>query len=447
MSDLSSPFARRSLAATAAFGVVLAACDTRPSTPQEAPMTPTTHATSTPPQGAGDAIRPYRVAVPDADLVDLRRRLAATRFPEKETVADATQGAQLADLQGLVRYWATDYDWRKAEAKLNALPQFVTTIDGIDLHFIHVRAKQANALPMLIAHGWPGSVFEQIKLIGPLTDPKAHGGRAEDAYDVVIPSLPGFGFSGKPAEPGWTMERTARAFGVLMERLGYQRYVAQGGDWGAGIVETMGRLGTRGLIGIHTNLPAALPPEIDAVIAGKAAPPELTADEAASLQGLGAYAQGGGFGYLIVMAARPQAVGYGMTDSPAGLAGFMLQHSGFSKWSYGRDPQQSPSRDDVLDDFTLYWLTNSAASSARFYWENRGGSLISATVQKSSEIKIPVAVTAFPDEVFVVPETWARRAFTNLIYFNKADRGGHFAAWEYPDLFANELRAAFRTLR
>jgi pimeloyl-ACP methyl ester carboxylesterase len=451
MFETSSLSAWRLFAVTVATGV-FAACDKPQPTPEEKPMQPITHTTpSTAPAAAkppSAAIRPYRVAVPEADLVDLKRRLAATRFPERETVADASQGAQLADLQSLVRYWATDYDWRKAEAKLNQLPQFITTIDGLDIHFIHVRSKEANALPMLVVHGWPGSVFEQLKLVGPLTDPKAHGGRTADAYDLVIPSLPGFGFSGKPTEAGWNMERTARAFGILMKRLGYTRYVAQGGDWGAGVVEAMARQGSDGLIAIHTNLPAALPPEIDAVIAGAAPPPtNLTADEGASLSGLGGYAMGGGFGYLVMMGARPQAVGYGMTDSPAGLAGFMLQHSGFSKWSYGRDPQESPSRDDVLDDFTLYWLTNSAASSARFYWENRmGGSLASATAQKTSEIKVPVAVTAFPDEVFVAPETWARRAYAKLIYFHKADRGGHFAAWQYPELFANELRAAFRTL-
>jgi pimeloyl-ACP methyl ester carboxylesterase len=394
-----------------------------------------------------DAIRPFRVHVPDADVADLRRRLTATRWPDKETVADASQGAQLARLQELVRYWATEYDWRKGEAKLNAYPQFMTRIDGVDIHFIHVKSRHPNAMPLIIAHGWPGSVFEQIKLIGPLTDPTKYGGRAQDAFDVVIPSLPGFGFSGHPTETGWDLERTGRAFDVLMKRLGYTGYVAQGGDWGAGIVEAMGRQAPAGLLGIHTNLPATLTPEAQAALGGGPIPPSFTEKERAAIADFGAYLQNGGLSYLVMLSARPQAIGYGMTDSPVGLAAFMLVHSGFAKWSYGDDPTQSPTRDEVLDDFSLYWLTNTAASAARFYWENRATNLTSAASQKSNEITVPVAITAFPGEVIRTQESWARHAFPKLTYFHEADRGGHFAMWEYPELFAQELRAAFGPMR
>ena len=411
-------------------------------------MTPSTGGQQASKQGSDkDAITPFRVNVPEAAVVDLRRRLAATRWPDKETVADQSQGVQLAKLQELVRYWATDYDWRKGEAKLNAFPQFMTTIDGVDIHFIHVRSRHPNALPLLIAHGWPGSVFEQIKLIGPLTDPTKYGGKAEDAFDVVIPSLPGFGFSSRPTEPGWGLDRIARAFDVLMKRLGYSHYVAQGGDWGAGIVEAMGRQAPSGLLGIHTNLPAVITPEVGAALGGNGpALAALSEKERAAVKDLGAYLQGGGLSYLVMMGARPQAVGYGLTDSPAGLAGWMLVHSGFTKWTYGKDPKQSPTRDDVLDDFSLYWLTNTAASAARIYWENRGLSLISATDQKTNEISVPVAITVFPDEVVRAQERWARSAFRNLTYFHEVDRGGHFAMWEYPELFATELRAAFHSM-
>ena len=395
-----------------------------------------------------DAIRPFRVNVPEAELADLRRRLAATRWPDRETVADRSQGAQLVVLQALVQYWGKDYDWRKAEAKLNALPQFVTKIDGLDILFIHVRSRHPNALPLIITHGWPGSVFEQIKLVGPLTDPTAFGGRAEDAFDVVIPSLPGYGFSAQPAEAGWGSERIGRAWDVLMKRLGYARYVAQGGDWGAGVVQSMGRQAPAGLLGIHTNLPAALPPDVGAALAGGGpAPPGLSEQERAVFDALRTSGKNRNLAYVAMMGARPQAVGYGLTDSPAGLAGWMLVHPGFAQWTYGRDPKQSPTRDDVLDDFTLYWLTNSATSSARLYWENREANLISAAAQKTEEISVPVAVTVFPEEVYRAPETWARRAFRNLVYYHEADRGGHFAAWEYPELFAAELRAAFKSLR
>jgi quercetin dioxygenase-like cupin family protein/pimeloyl-ACP methyl ester carboxylesterase len=393
------------------------------------------------------AIRPFRVDVPETDLAELKRRLAATRWPDKETVGDRSQGAPLALLQDLVRHWGTGYDWRKAEAKLNAHPQFTTRIDGVDVHFIHVRSRHPNAMPVLILHGWPGSVFEQIKLIGPLTDPTRFGGRAEDAFDVVIPSLPGFGFSAKPTEPGWGLERIGQSFDVLMKRLGYTRYVAQGGDWGSGIVQAMGRQAPAGLLGIHTNLPSAIPGDVAPALAGGPLPEGLSEQERTVVETLRASGRAGNRSYVQMMNARPQAVAYGMTDSPAGLAGWMLVHPGFAKWAYGASPTQSPTRDDVLDNFSLYWLTNSAASAARIYWENRGRDLLSAAAQHTSEIAVPVAITVFPDEVFLAPETWARRAFRNLIYFHHADRGGHFAAWEHPDVFAGELRAAFRTLR
>ena len=393
-------------------------------------------------------IKPFRINVPQADIVDLRRRLRETRWPEKETVGDPSQGPQLVQLQELVRYWGNGYDWRKAEAKLNALPQFTTNIDGVEIHFIHVRSRHEHALPVIITHGWPGSVFEQIKLIAPLTDPTSFGGRAEDAFDVVIPSLPGYGFSGRPAEEGWGSERIGRAWDVLMKRLGYTRYVAQGGDWGAGIVQAMGRQAPAGLLGIHTNFPATVPSDVGAALAGGApAPAGLSDEERAVFDALRAYGQKGNRAYVTMMGARPQAVGYGMTDSPAGLAAFMLVHPGFAAWTYGKDPGQSPTRDEVLANFTLYWLTNSAASSAKIYWENRESNLTSAASLKTSEISVPVAITVFPDEIYRAPETWARRAFRNLTYFHKADKGGHFAAWEHPDVFAAELRAAFHSLR
>ncbi|HEY8521076.1 MAG TPA: epoxide hydrolase [Gammaproteobacteria bacterium] len=397
--------------------------------------------------GDGRAVRPFRAHFPEEALVDLRRRLAATRWPDKETVDDRSQGVPLATLQALVRYWAGDYDWRRAEAKLNAFPQFKTRIDGLDIHFIHVRSPHDGALPLIITHGWPGSVFEQIELIAPLTEPTRHGGRAEDAFDVVIPSLPGFGFTERPAEAGWGLERIGRAWDVLMERLGYTRYVAQGGDWGAGVVEALARQAPAGLLGIHTNLPAAVLPDVGAALHGGPPPEGLSAPERAAIDDLGAYVRNGGLAYLAMMGARPQAVGYGLTDSPAGLAGWMLVHGGFDRWSYGENWEQSPSRDEVLDNFTLYWLTNTAASSARLYWENRDRDLISSAAQRTEEITVPVAITVFPDEVFRAQEAWARRAFPNVIYFHEAERGGHFAMWEHPALFAAELRAAFAPLR
>ena len=394
------------------------------------------------------AIRPFHVNVPQTELTDLRRRILTTRWPDKETVKDQSQGVQLATLRELVHYWGTDYDWRKAEAKLNAWPQFMTNIDGIDIHFIHVRSRNPNALPLLIIHGWPGSVIEQLKIIGPLTDPTAFGGRPEDAFDVVIPSLPGFGFSSRPTEPGWGTERIGRAWDVFMKRLGYARYVTQGGDWGSVIAEAMGRQAPAGLLAIHVNLPAAIPPEIDkALNDGGPAPAEISDKERAVFDALLAYRRSGGAAYNVMMTARPQAIGYGLTDSPAGLAAFLLVHPGFGQWTYGSDPRQSPTKDEVLDDFTLYWLTNSATSAARIYWENMGKGVISSAAMKTTDIAIPVAVTVFPYDVYKAPETWARRAFPNLVYFHEVDRGGHFAAWEQPQLFAEEMRAAFRSVR
>jgi len=394
-------------------------------------------------------IRPFHADIPEEALADLRRRLAATRWPDQETVGDRSQGAQLAELQELVRYWGTDYDWRKGEAKLNTFPQFKTEIDGVDIHFFHVKSRHPNAIPLIITHGWPGSVFEQIKLIGPLTDPTAFGGRAEDAFDVVIPSLPGFGFSSRPTELGWGVERVGHAWDVLMKRLGYTRYLAQGGDWGAGVVEAMARQAPSGLLGIHTNLPAVFPPDAAAAISsGAPAPAGLSEKERTEFDSMRNFIQSGGWAYLTMMSARPQAVGYGLTDSPAGLAAFLLVHGGFGKWTYGKDPQQTPTVDEVLDNLSLYWLTNTATAAARFYWENRAQNLISAAAQNTDEITLPVAITVFPDDdLFRAPETWARRAFPSLIYFNVVDRGGHFAAWEQPELFAAELRAAFRSLR
>ncbi len=394
------------------------------------------------------AIRPFHVNVPEQALVDLRQRIGATRWPDRETVPDRSQGAQLEKLQALVHYWGTGYDWRKAEAKLNALPQFMTNIDGIDIHFIYVRSRHQNALPAIITHGWPGSVFELIKIIGPLTDPTAFGGRAEDAFDVVIPSLPGYGFSARPTETGWGPDRIGRAWDVLIKRLGYTRYVSQGGDWGAVVAEAMGRQAPAGLLGIHLNLPATVPPDVAAALAGGGpAPAGLSEQERAVFDSLNTYYKKGSAAYGVMMTARPQAIGYGLTDSPAGLAAWMLVHPGFAQWTYGSDPQKSPTKDEVLDDFTLYWLTNSATSSARLYWENGGRSPVVAAAQKTAEISLPVAITVFPEEVYRAPETWARRAYRNLIYFHQVDKGGHFAAWEQPELFSAEIRAAFKSLR
>lgn len=394
------------------------------------------------------AIRPFHVQVPEAQLADLRERIAATRWPDRETVTDRSQGAQLADLQELVRYWGTSYDWRKAETRLNAFPQFVTTIDGVDIHFIWVRSPHPDALPLIMTHGWPGSVFEFVKVIGPLTDPPAYGGSAADAFDIVIPSIPGYGFSAKPTGTGWNPDHIARVWAELMNRLGYTRYVAQGGDWGAPISGAMARQAPAGLLGIHLNLPATVPPEVAvALAAGGPAPAGLSDKERATFDALVKFTKQGNSAYITMLGARPQTIGYGVADSPAFLAAFMLGHPGFARWSYSADRQQSPTKDEVLDDFTLYWLTNSAASAGRLYWENMGQSALLAGAQKTSEISLPVAITVFPEDVYRPPETWARGAYRNLIYFHEAGKGGHFAAWEQPELFAVELRAAFRPLR
>jgi len=392
-----------------------------------------------------ETIKRFEVHVPKEKVQDLKRRLIATRWPDKETVSDKSQGVQLDKLQELVHYWSTDYDWRKAEAKLNALPQFITNIDGVDIQFIHVRSKEPNALPVIIIHGWPGSIFELLKIVGPLTDPTSYGGKAEDAFDVVIPSLPGYGFSGKPGTTGWDPEHIAQACTELMKRLGYTRFVAQGGDWGSVIAEAMGRQTPAGLRGIHVNLPATVPPEVDkALNDGGPAPDGTSAQERAVFDALSTYRKTGSAAYGVIMGARPQAIGYGITDSPAGLAAWILLHPGFTKWTYD---SKSPTKDEVLDDITLYWLTNSATSSARLYWENKGRGVISATAQRTGAIAVPVAITVFPEDVYKAPKTWAQRAFHNLIYFHEVDRGGHFAAWEEPQLFAEEMWAAFKSLR
>lgn len=386
------------------------------------------------------SIRPFKVQTPQPALDDLRRRINATRWPDKETVADRSQGTQLAKLQELVRYWGTDYDWRKAEAKLNALPQFVTTIDGLDIHFIHVRSRHPNALPVVITHGWPGSVMEQLKVIGPLADPTTTGGHARDAFDVVIPSMPGYGFSGKPTATGWNPDRIARAWAELMKRLGYTRYVAQGGDWGSPVSSAMARQAPPGLLGIHINLPATVPPEVASVLAsGGPVPAGLSEEERAAFASLDTFYKMRR-AYAALMGTRPQVIGQALTDSPAGLAAFMFDYN-------NGEPERSIARDDFLDNATLYWLTNSATSSARLYWETSGQSVLLAAAQKTSEISLPVAITVFPEEVYRAPQTWARRAYRNLIYFKQVDKGGHFAAWEQPELFASELQAAFRSLR
>jgi pimeloyl-ACP methyl ester carboxylesterase len=395
-----------------------------------------------------DAIRPFRVHLPEDDLEDLRRRLKNTRWPEKETVNDASQGIPLEKLKPLVAYWATKHDWRKAEAKLNALPQFITAIDGLDIHFIHVRSKHPHAMPVIITHGWPGSVIEQLKIVGPLTDPTAHGGRAEDAFDIVIPSLPGFGFSGKPSETGWNLARIARAWATLMERLGYKHYVAQGGDWGSPVSNALALLAPAGLLGIHVNLPAIVPPEVAPLLAtGQPAPAGLSDAERATYEQLAAGAKMGSRAYATMMGTKPQTIGYAITDSPAGLAAWMLGHPGFSHWSWSNDDPEK-NVDEVLDEITLYWLTDTATSAGRIYWEFGGGaSPAFSAPQKTTEVKLPVAITVFPGESYQAPESWAKRAYPNLSYFHKVDKGGHFAAWEEPALFSEELRTAFRPLR
>lgn len=390
-----------------------------------------------------EAIRPFRVHFPDDALADLKRRIAATRWPDKEIVPDQSQGVQLATVQKLARYWGTEYDWRKCEAKLNALPQFITEIDGVDIHFIHVRSKHPNALPMIVTHGWPGSIIEQLKIIDPLTNPTAHRGSASDAFDVVIPSLPGYGFSGKPTTIGWDPIRIARAWVVLMKRLGYKRFVAQGGDWGNAVTEQMALLGAPELIGIHTNMPATVPNDINAAaFSGAPAPAGLSADEKHAYEQL-AYFYKHGLGYAQEMSNRPQTI-YGIGDSPVGMAAWMIDHDARSLALITRvfdGQREGLTRDDVLDNVTLYWLTNTTTSSARLYWESK------LAFFAPKNVPIPAAVSAFAEELYQAPRSWTERAYPKLVYYKKHDKGGHFAAWEQPELLVSDLRASFKSLR
>ena len=395
---------------------------------------------------ATPSVRPFQVSFPDQALADLKRRVSATRWPDRENVADDTQGVKLDVMQKLAKHWET-YDWRKAEARLNGLPQFLTEIDGLDIHFIHVKSKHADALPMIVTHGWPGSIIEQMKIVAPLTDPTAHGGNASDAFHLVIPSLPGYGFSGKPTAPGWTPVRIAQAWATLMQRLGYARYVAQGGDWGNAISEIMALQKPAGLLGIHTNMAATVPADISkALSAGGPAPATLSADEKKAWDQLDDFYKNG-LGYAIEMNNRPQTL-YGLADSPIGLAAWMLDHDIRSYRMIARSfdgQQEGLTPDDVLDNVTLYWLTNTAISSARLYWDT-------ARVSKGGffdvrGLEIPVAVSAFPDEIYQAPQSWAEKAYPKLIHYNRLPKGGHFAAWEQPALFTAELRTAFRSLR
>jgi pimeloyl-ACP methyl ester carboxylesterase len=392
-----------------------------------------------------DEIRPFHLHIPANEVADLRRRVRATRWPDRETVADASQGLQLSSLQALVDYWGGGYDWRKLESKLNALPQFTTTIDGIEIHFIHVRSSHSGALPVILTHGWPGSILEFLKVIGPLTDPTAFGGRAEDAFDVVIPSIPGYGFSGRPTERGWGPERVGRAWDVLMKRLGYTHYVSQGGDHGSVISDAMGRQTPNGLLGIHLTMPATVPTELVGLInSGAAAPAGLTDAERNAFDSLSQFF-GRNAAYGAMMVTRPQTIGYALTDSPVGLAAWTYDK--IVQWTDSNGvPERVLSRDEILDDISLYWLTNTAASSGRFYWENNNNNF-SAAAQKTSLITVPVAVSVFPGEIYRAPRTWTERAYPTLTYFNETTKGGHFAAWEQPLIFSTELRSAFRALR
>jgi pimeloyl-ACP methyl ester carboxylesterase len=396
-------------------------------------------------QQTGSAVRPFRAAIPEEALEDLRRRLAATRWPSRELVPDRSQGVQLAAAQALCRYWATEYDLRRCEARLNALPQFTTEIDGVDIHFVHVRSPHPDALPLIMTHGWPGSVIELLDSVGPLTDPTAYGGRAEDAFDLVLPSLPGYGFSAEPAEIGWDLGRTARAWGELMRRLGYDRYVAQGGDVGAGVTDAMGRQAPEGLLGIHTNL---------LVTALGAPQPTDTDAERTAAAAIGTF-QTTGIAYFTQQATRPQTIGYALLDSPVALAAWMLDHDTDAYYKIasafvdGR-PVGNLTRDHVLDNITLYWLTGTGASAARSYWEAYGADAPAAAAaagQVPPEVSVPAAFTTFPGEIWRTPRSWAEKSYPTLSYFNEVDRGGHFAAWEEPELFATEVRAAFRPLR
>jgi pimeloyl-ACP methyl ester carboxylesterase len=411
-----------------------------------------------------DEIRPFTIQTSDAELEELRHRLAETRWPNKELVNDQSQGVQEATMQRLVDYWASGYDWRKCEAELNALPQFKTTIDGLDIHFFHVKSPHENALPLIITHGWPGSVIEMLGVVGPLTDPTRYGGGADDAFDLVIPSLPGFGYSDQPAEVGWDPARVARAWGELMTRLGYDRYVAQGGDIGANVTDALGRLGPEGLQGIHLNYMASLPFDVSAAIYGSSLFPAgyfkrlgiavlSTRAEKKQPEATDALIALWKRGYITEMPEHPQTIGYALTDTPVGLAAWMLDHDtdSYQKISHAfldDQPSGNLTRDRIVDDITLYWLTNTATSSARLYWETGRTAVAAATSgEKPPELTLPVAFTVFPGEIFQAPRDWAEKVYPNLTYFNEVDRGGHFAAWEEPDLFANELREAFRPLR
>ena len=394
---------------------------------------------------ASAAIRPYKIHVDEAELVDLKQRIAHTRWPDKETVADTSQGVQLAQVQALVKYWGNSYDWRKAEARLNALPEFITTIDGVDIQFIHVRSRNPHAMPLILTHGWPGSQFEFLKTIGPLTDPVAYGGKVEDSFDVVIPSIPGHGFSGKPTELGWGPDRVAKAWDVLMKRLGYGHYVSQGGDHGSVISDALGRLAPPGLLGIHLNMPATVPPElVKPINSGESAPTGLGDAELRAYDSLKTFF-GRNAAYGAMMVTRPQTIGYLLADSPAGTAAWMYEK--FAAWTDSDgQPERVLSRDEMLDDISLYWLTNTGASSSRFYWENNNNNF-SAAAQKTDTITVPVAITVFPHEIYRAPKSWAQRAYPSLSYYSEVNKGGHFAAWEQPQLFSEELRSAFRPLR
>lgn len=393
--------------------------------------------------GSVEEIRPFHVSFPEQKLVDLKRRILATQWPERETVNDESQGVVLATTQKLAAYWAKDYNWRKAEARLNSYPQFITKIDGLDIHFIHVRSKHPNALPMILTHGWPGSIMEFLKVIDPLTNPTAYGGKAEDAFDVVIPSMPGYGFSGKPTTTGWDPAHIAKAWVVLMKRLGYKKFVAQGGDWGALVVDLMGAQAAPELMAIHTNMAGAVPPEIDAAsFTGAPPPPNLSAEEKYAYDRL-AFFYKHGLAYALEMGSRPQTL-YGIADSPTGLAGWILDHDALSTELIMRVFDGKPeglTRDDILDNITLYWLTNTAVSASRLYWENK------LAFFAPKNVTIPVAVSVFPDEIYAAPRSWAEKAYPNLIHYNKLAKGGHFAAWEQPVFFTEELRNSFRSLR
>jgi pimeloyl-ACP methyl ester carboxylesterase len=395
-----------------------------------------------------NGIRPFRVSFPEADLADLRKRINATRWPERENVADPSQGVQLATMKELARHWGTDYDWRKVEARLNALPQFVTEIDGLNIHFIHVQSKHENALPVIVTHGWPGSIIEQMKIIDPLTNPTAHGGNASDAFHVVIPSLPGYGFSGKPTAPGWNPVTIAKAWATLMQRLGYTNYVAQGGDWGNAISEVMALQQPAGLLGIHTNMAATVPPEVSKALAMGGPPPAgLSRDEKHAWDQLIDFYENG-VGYAVEMSKRPQTL-YGIVDSPVGLAAWMIDHDIRSYKMIARSfdgKQEGLTPDDVLDNVTLYWLTNTSISSARLYWDTQHN-LPAGGFFDARGVKIPVAVSAFAEEIYQAPQSWAEKAYPQLIHYNRLDKGGHFAAWEQPKLFTDELRASFKSLR